>query len=144
MKPYATRYVKVVLKVAVGVYLPKNDSADQAIADDALRVQLVDYVNWHSDGRDALYVEQIQNAAEQIVRLAIEQLVEDRYRAKPLVGTTTDEGLIQKAIREGGSAGEFAQEKLIEHVALAMARVSVSATPVSDEHVLDIEIEGDP
>lgn len=137
MKPYATRYVKVTLKVAVGVYLPKDSGADRAAPDDALRVRLQSDVNWYSDGRNNSSVEQIQNAAEDSVRCALRRLVEDHFREK-------GERQIQRVIEQGGRAAEWAQNKLEDDVALAMAHVSVGETPVSDEHTLEVEIEGDP
>ena len=129
------RYLKITIKTSVGVYLPRDSGASRAVMKEALQARLQALGDEWSDGRKRFAVEQLQNASETIVRRALTGLVEDCFRG-------AHGGTYQKAIQEGGSAGEFVQNKLEDDVALAMTRVSVAETPISD-HVLEFEIEED-
>lgn len=124
------RSYKVTIKGAVRVYLPEGRVADRAAPPDALLTRLNDAANYWSDGRRNRSVEQFQAAAETIVRNALERLVDEHLR----------EGDFRAALAMGGEAGE---EKITDHVALAMARVHVRETDVDDEHTLAFEIEED-
>lgn len=128
-----SKHFKVTLTAAVSVYVPEGRVADRAAPPDALLTRLNDAANWWSDGRRNLSVEQLQAAAETIVRNAIERLVNEHLR----------EGDFKHALAMGGEAGERGHEKLTDHVALAMARVSVSEINVDDEHSLVFKIEED-
>jgi hypothetical protein len=125
-----SKHFKVTLTAAVSVYLPEGRVADRAAPPDALLTQLNDAANWWSDGRRNLSVEQFHAAAETIVRNALERLVDDYLR----------EGDFKHALEMDSEHGH---EKLTDHVALAMARVSVNEIDVDDEHTLTFEIKED-
>jgi len=119
---------KITIRGAVRVLLPEGRVADQAATPGALRTRLNDAANWWSDGRRNLSVEQLQAAAEAIVRNAVERLVDDHLR----------DGDFWAALQMDS---RDAHDKLDDHVGLAMARVSVCETNVDDEHTLKFEIE---
>ena len=127
------RYLKITVKTTIGVYLPKDGGADRAVTKEALLARLLAAGDWSSDGRRHFCVEQFQVAAETIVRGSIKRLVDDHYRGK---------GLLQKAIESGSQdAVEFVRDNINDAVVLAMSHVSLGETPVSEEHVLEFEIE---
>ena len=131
------RYLKITVKTAIAVYLPKDDVADEATADGALLTKLKDAANWRRDGRRRYSVEQIHAGAEKLIENAIRDLVYDHVNAK-------FHRSISAAEAAGGSANEFMHEVLIEKRALAMMRVVIRDTEMSDEHTLEFEVEGDP
>jgi phosphoribosylformimino-5-aminoimidazole carboxamide ribonucleotide (ProFAR) isomerase len=123
--------MKVTVKVTVGVYLPRDSLADRAASKSALLERLYGAGDWSSDGRRNLSVEQLHAAAETVVRNAIERIVDGHLRSEDQF----------QAIRIGGPEGNRAYKEFENCFALAMARVIVNETPISDEHVLEFEIE---
>lgn len=121
------RDIKITLKCAVRVRLPKESVADRALVDGALHAQINDAADFWNDGRHNFCVEQFQAAAETIVRNAIGRLV--------------DSLLFNESLRVDPPKGCV---ELDDNVALAMARVFVRGVDVDDEHTLTVEIEGEP
>lgn len=116
-----TRHVKIMVTAAVSVYFPVGRLADRAAPQDVLLKRLHDAGDYWSDGRRPRSVEQLQAAAEEIVRNAIEWLAD-------------------RSARDDGYDGDG----LENHLGLAMARVYVSETPVNEEHTLTFEIAKEP
>lgn len=129
-----SRYLKITVKSTVGVYLPTGSYSDRAATKEALLARLQHAGDYYSDGRANFCVEQLHAAVETLVRDSIERVVEDHLRS-------VHDGMYQKAIEGGGSAGRWAQERLYEKTAYVMAHVTVHETPISDEHTLEFEIE---
>ena len=127
-----TRSLKITVRAAVRVYMPRDRVAERATPVGSLRARLESGADWWSDGRRHYLVEQLHKAVEGLVRTAIERGVEDHLR--------TGDFAPALASLEANAAWD----KLTDHVGLAMARVSVGEIDITDDHTLTFEIEEGP